>query len=363
MTHNSVLVAIQVQNYSSAAAHFHRNLCSKVCGSESVRYLNKSVLLPIHTVIYIINRLRQGTDKSPEISVLCDFGLLQALLCILLIRLFTSVDQVSFFTTYYHHVIPLRIILRSSFRLNEAYKLFSCILFRFFIKILPTLSGHFFVVTVSPNSKSYISKYTGLSSLYVYSLYNPQFSSFSSSLCELVNDLPIKTNKYLVVSSLESRKNPSFVFNILNQYPSMIKIVVPKKKITHRLRKYAPVSDCIYSDISPSDLISLYRSSVYVVVPSFFEGLSLVPLEAISNAALVVLSDIPVHRLLGLPDIQYFDPNSYESLSITLSNLDKMSYPSLLRSQAEAFSISIPAIQQSMNSEIDRFLQSFYHES
>ncbi len=40
----------------------------------------------------------------------------------------------------------------------------------------------------------------------------------------------------------------------------------------------------------------LYRLSSFVIVPSLYEGFSLVPLEAIASGVPVVISEIPVHR-------------------------------------------------------------------
>lgn len=363
MQYKPLLVAIQVQNYGNAAAHFHHDLCSKVCGSESILYFNKSPLLPVNVFLYLLRRLGPLNDKTVCISLICDFGLLQAVFCLLLLRLFTATGQISFHTTYYHHVIPLRILLKSSFRLNELYKLFSCILFRGISNLLPSLSNLFFVITVSPNSKSHILEYTGLSKSNIFCLYNPQFSAVSFNSCTDVTSLPVKSNKILVVSNLQARKNPGLIFDLLKRYSCYIKIVVPSKKITPNLKKLTSASNSLCSNLSSIALRELYRSSSYVVVPSFFEGLSLVPLEAISNSAIVVLSDIPVHRLLCLPDIQYFDPHSFESLSKTISDLDNLPFASLLSNQAEAVSRVLPSIQRSMNTEFELFLRSFYYES
>jgi len=61
----------------------------------------------------------------------------------------------------------------------------------------------------------------------------------------------------------------------------------------------------------------LYAASSAVVVPSFYEGFSLPPLEALAVGALPVLSSIPAHReIFGqvLPEELFFDPKSQENL-------------------------------------------------
>ena len=356
------LISIQVQNYNNAASRFHQDACATLCALDSKTSFNKSLLLPINVLVYILNLLEACKSKPKRLAVLCDFGLLQCFVCALLIRNFTRVSRVSFYTTYYHHLILPRELLLSAFRLNEAYKLFSCILFRHIISFFPYLSQLFYVITVSPSTKHHISKFSGLSSLRIFCLYNSLFFS-RSTLAYDSSSLMTKDNKLLVVSNLEARKNPCIVYRLIGDFAGHIKVVVPQKKITPLLQRLILSENTLYSDLPRHALEELYQSSSYVVIPSFVEGLSLVPFEAVANSAIAILSDIPVHRLLNLPDIQYFDPYSYKSLLETISKLEAHSFSSLLQNQANAITSSLPQIKASMISELERLLESVNHES
>lgn len=71
----------------------------------------------------------------------------------------------------------------------------------------------------------------------------------------------------------------------------------------------------IKENISDSELSGLYRNAVALVRPSFMEGFSLPPLEAMSMGCLVLASDIPVHKEI-LKDVPYyFNPSDSVDLN------------------------------------------------
>jgi glycosyltransferase involved in cell wall biosynthesis len=82
----------------------------------------------------------------------------------------------------------------------------------------------------------------------------------------------------------------------------------------------------VHEKISDSQLISLYDTSDFLVMPSLYEGLGLPILEGIGRCA-VLANDIPVFRELGqyIEGISYLrfqeDPVSLELLSEQLLRL------------------------------------------
>lgn len=69
------------------------------------------------------------------------------------------------------------------------------------------------------------------------------------------------------------------------------------------------------SHLSDEELIALYRGSRIVVVPSFAEGFSMPPIEAIANGAVVLVSDTTAHPELVPNPEHRFGPRDYVRLS------------------------------------------------
>lgn len=67
--------------------------------------------------------------------------------------------------------------------------------------------------------------------------------------------------------------------------------------------------------LSFEDQKDLYRTCDLYVQPSFSEGFSFTPLEAMSQGAVVALSDIPVHREISGDLPVYFNPKSPEDMA------------------------------------------------
>lgn len=67
------------------------------------------------------------------------------------------------------------------------------------------------------------------------------------------------------------------------------------------------------------DLSNAYMGASLFVLPSYYEGLPLVLLEALSFGVPVLVSDIKAHRELGLPEFRYFTPGDVPGLSAKIS--------------------------------------------
>lgn len=67
--------------------------------------------------------------------------------------------------------------------------------------------------------------------------------------------------------------------------------------------------------LSTKDQISLYRNCDLYVSPSFSEGFGFTPIEAMSQGAVVALSDIPAHREISGDLPIFFDPNNIEDIA------------------------------------------------
>lgn len=73
--------------------------------------------------------------------------------------------------------------------------------------------------------------------------------------------------------------------------------------------------------LSPEQLGELYRTATALAVPSFAEGFSLPPLEAMSSGVPVLVSDIDVHREVCGDAALYVDPHDLASIAGGLRTL------------------------------------------
>jgi len=73
--------------------------------------------------------------------------------------------------------------------------------------------------------------------------------------------------------------------------------------------------------ITGEELESLYANAGLFVLPSYYEGLPIALLEALSYGLPVLVSDIPPNREIPLPEYRYFQPGNIEELSEKMNKL------------------------------------------
>jgi glycosyltransferase involved in cell wall biosynthesis len=67
--------------------------------------------------------------------------------------------------------------------------------------------------------------------------------------------------------------------------------------------------------LSGRDLQEIYAHAGLFVLPSYYEGLPIALLEALSYGLSVIASDIPANREVGLPEERYFKPGAVRDLA------------------------------------------------
>jgi glycosyltransferase involved in cell wall biosynthesis len=76
--------------------------------------------------------------------------------------------------------------------------------------------------------------------------------------------------------------------------------------------------------VPDEDLADLYRSAIVCVAASRDEGFNLLPLEALACDAIVICSDIPVHRELYGDFATFFPPESPDLLAGAIRDLQTL---------------------------------------
>jgi len=90
------------------------------------------------------------------------------------------------------------------------------------------------------------------------------------------------------------------------------------------MKRSVPNPDVILTGfLSGKPLRELYSHTGLFVLPSYYEGLPIALLEAMSYGLLCIASDIPANRLIGLPDENYFTPGNNEELSAKLQEFSR----------------------------------------
>lgn len=73
--------------------------------------------------------------------------------------------------------------------------------------------------------------------------------------------------------------------------------------------------------VTGRELAELYSNAGLFVLPSYYEGLPIALLEAMSYGILLLVSDIPPHREFPLPPERYFPPGDIQKLSQKMNEL------------------------------------------
>ena len=95
---------------------------------------------------------------------------------------------------------------------------------------------------------------------------------------------------------------------------------------SRRIKQAAKETDGIILTgfVSGRPLQELYSNAGLFVLPSYYEGLPIALLEAMSYGLPVLVSDIPQNREVSLQDFRYFKAGNVEELSVKMVELLKM---------------------------------------
>jgi hypothetical protein len=147
---------------------------------------------------------------------------------------------------------------------------------------------------------------------------------------DLKNITAEKLEYLLIVSTIEPRKNYSFLIQVFEE----LKLINPNIKlvIVGSLGwGYAPIVESFYplaargelfylNNVPANDLRTLYQNATATICPSVSEGFDYSGIEAMRCGSIVIASDIPVHREIYDNACAYFDPYNIQHATQIIGN-------------------------------------------
>ncbi len=127
---------------------------------------------------------------------------------------------------------------------------------------------------------------------------------------------PIERPYFLTVANFEARKNLPFLLEALRDLAGFDWVFAGRpghgsEEVLNQIREFAKTSKVGFhflQELSPAELVNLYRHCEAVVLPSLDEGFGLPALEAAALGRPLVLSNIEPFREIAIEAALYFDP-------------------------------------------------------
>jgi alpha-1,2-rhamnosyltransferase len=142
-----------------------------------------------------------------------------------------------------------------------------------------------------------------------------------------VQVLSLRTPVYLVVGSLEPRKNHHFILDAFEKLwvqGCEVNLVIvgafgwKSENLLTRIMDHSEFENRLFliRDATDRDLTSLYDKCDALIIASMAEGFGLPIVEAFQRGTKVICSDIPVFREVAADQAAYFDLSSSSSLAL-----------------------------------------------
>lgn len=166
---------------------------------------------------------------------------------------------------------------------------------------------------------------------------------------------------YLMVATLEPRKNHAYVLDALEQVwqrdPSVSILLVGRvgwlcDEILKRVQEHPRFRRQLHlmHGVSDAELCHCYQHARAVILASITEGCGLPIVEARWYGTQVLASDTPIHREVGKQDCRYFDLRNPQSLAELLLNWEQ-------EVKATGEQVKLPQRPVSWSESSEQFLQ------
>jgi len=181
-------------------------------------------------------------------------------------------------------------------------------------------------------------------------LLGADFKSTSQTREELVNtnlrDALAARPNYLIVSTVEPRKNHAYLLDAFDQLwrddldvglTIIGRIGWKVEGLLQRIKNHPEYGRRLnlFSGLGDDELAYSYTHSRCLVFPSIVEGFGLPIVESLAHGLPVLASDTPIHREIGGDRIGYFQLNQPEDLAETIRTIEREGLPDNLKIPAD----------------------------
>jgi len=147
---------------------------------------------------------------------------------------------------------------------------------------------------------------------------------------------------YLIVSTLEPRKNHKYLLDVFDklweQDIDVVLNIVGKRgwktdDLINRIKYHKYYNDKLFywNNLSDKEVNYCYQHSQISLFPSFVEGFGLPIIESLSSSLPIIASDTPIHREIGGTNIGYFDILIPDDLVMKIIDIEKYGIPNSLK--------------------------------
>ena len=154
----------------------------------------------------------------------------------------------------------------------------------------------------------------------------------------LKNIFSSKKNIYLIVCTIEPRKNHKYLLDVFDKlweekYDISLMIVGKVgwkvEDTINRINNHKKLHKnlFIFTDLNDKELNYCYKNSKMLLFPSIIEGFGLPIVESLSNNLPVLASNIPIHKEVGKDNIGYFDITNTDSLINLIKDIEQNGIP------------------------------------
>lgn len=148
------------------------------------------------------------------------------------------------------------------------------------------------------------------------------FRRAQSKVRNLKSSINLPSKYILFVGNVYPHKNLSVLLEAMKQITDKELVIVSKPSpfLSRVLAPFDQTRIHVLSNLSDTELVSVYREASLLVTPSLMEGYGLVGLEALMVGTPTVASNIAVYREVYGDKVTYFNPHSSTDLVKVLLN-------------------------------------------